>query len=382
MTFAPRQSVRSGLDHLETRLDPIIATRLADDLHGLPWTTVLTELDRAKGKPPRQHNPADIQSQLRMLTERLGGLGFPFDTDRHRPRYVSSLAGELRIMRNAEKHNDEISTIDAWRFHDTCVRLLEVFDDKPGLPTVNELSREALTAVVAESGLTPARRDSELTVEAGEPTTAGESTSEPHESAFLHGTGEVDLVEPDAEVLIRDDAESTPTIGATRPSFDAWVPTILGNPDVIDNVARRVNKDRVRAAATEIAEFEGPIHIDRLTRLVAISFGVGRLASRRQQKIGRQVRQLGLTVDTDNFIWPFDLDPAQWTEFRPNTSEVGREFTHISPVEIANAQRFLQSRTPGLDGTELEAAVLRTFGRKRRTKSVVAHLTRAAAVVA
>src|SRR5262249_40569237 len=44
-----------------------------------------------------------------------------------------------------------------------------------------------------------------------------------------------------------------------------------------------------------------------------------------------------LVVDDDAFIWPSDIDPDTWDEFRPNDSTVKRPFTDISPVEIANA---------------------------------------------
>src|SRR5690606_1981378 len=139
----------------------------------------------------------------------------------------------------------------------------------------------------------------------------------------------------------------------------------------------KVAKEKVRAVATEIAEFEGPIHIDRLAQLAAASFGVQRLWSAREKKLTYQTRQTGLLVDDDKFVWPSDLDPATWGEFRPNDSTVDRPFTEISPVEIANAMRFLKSNTPGISDSELDAATLQTFGRKRKTKQLAAHLDRA-----
>ena len=371
MTFVPRDSVRAGLDHLETRLDPIIASRLAADLQGLSWTAVLTELDRVKGKTPGHYNTRDIQCQLRVLTERLGRIGFPFDDDRRRPRYVSSLANELRIMRNAEKHNDEITTGDAWRFHDTSLRLLTHFGDETGLPPVTDLHKIAFEALVREVGIdTSASPVPEL----GEPSDA---SPEPHQETVAE-QHEDELVEPDEQVLERDDPETTPTIGSTRPAYDQWVPVRLGDAEVLDSVARKANKDRVRAAATEIVEFEGPIHLDRLIALIANSFDIPRLTTRRWQKVERQVRQLGLHLDADKFLWPSNLDPKTWTEFRPNDSDAGREFLHISPVEIANARRLIRRRSPELALDGLDAATLRTFGRKRRTRAVTIHLARAA----
>ena len=49
MTFKPNLSVKEGLDHLASRLDPIIGARLAANLGGHPWTVVLEILDQKKG---------------------------------------------------------------------------------------------------------------------------------------------------------------------------------------------------------------------------------------------------------------------------------------------------------------------------------------------
>ena len=65
MTFNSRLSVGEGLDHLAARLDPIIASRLAGVLGGLPWTEVLVQLDFVAGRPPRQYSRTDLQTQLK-----------------------------------------------------------------------------------------------------------------------------------------------------------------------------------------------------------------------------------------------------------------------------------------------------------------------------
>jgi hypothetical protein len=378
VTFTPRQSVRAGLDHLEKRLDPIIAARLADHLNGLPWTTILVELDKARGKASRHYNSSDIQSQLRMLTERLGGLGFPFDDGVRPARLVSTLGNELRIVRNSEKHNDALTTTDAWRAHDTCVRLLEHFGDTQGANVAAQLRQAALAAVVAESGLDVVNDIGRADASAHRQALGSEADN----SSLEHdSSAEAELVEPDASVLEREHSDETQLIGHKRISFEPWLPVIVGDIYVLDHIARKANKEKIRAVAQEIVEYEGPIHLDRLAQLIAASFGVQKLHTRRQQKIARQVKQIGLRIDSDKFVWPADVDPETWPEFRPNTSEVRRDFMHVSPVEIANAMRFLQHRTPDLDANDLQAATLRTFGRKRRTRNVATHLKKASALV-
>ncbi|MFJ6260411.1 DUF3320 domain-containing protein [Rhodococcus erythropolis] len=340
-----RAAIQKGLDHLASRLDPYFAAALADELGGLPWTAVLTELDRAKGYTPRQHSTGDLQAQLRMLTERLGKLGFPFDDP---TRTVSVLGGELRIVRNRWAHNDDFSSLDVWRALDFVVRLLSHLGDQEGTSITEILRSDALSRVVAESGLAE---------------TAASSTE--NEDGGEH-------IEPDKTVLERDHAE-TPTIGEKRLEFEQWVVVPVGDITVLDALPKKIAKEAVRAVAAEIVEYEGPIQLDRLASLTAQSFGVSRLHDARSRKLIYQIKMLDCEVDSEKFVWPAHIDRAAWTEFRPNSSSINRPFVEVSPVEIANAARFLLRGGPmGID--QLETSVLQTFGRKRRTKMIKDHL--------
>lgn len=133
----------------------------------------------------------------------------------------------------------------------------------------------------------------------------------------------------------------------------------------------------MRAIAEEVIEAEGPIHLDRLAQLVAASFGVQKLHSKRAAKIVYQTKAAGFTPDRQKFVWPDGLDPQTWKEFRPNSSQIDRPFTQISPVEIANALVFLRSLNPNASEEDLDRAVLKTFGRSKRTKQFIAHLAKA-----
>jgi hypothetical protein len=366
MSFDARHSIDTGLHHLAGRLDPIIGKRLAPNLGGLPWPTVLTELDKMRGKPPKSYSATDLQSQLKAITERLGNLGFPFDDH---TRLVSALGSELRIVRNRWAHHDELTTLDAWRAHDFAVRLLEHFGDRAGVTAANGLRDEAFQALAEEKGVAAhAAEAAVVPVPAAAPADADPSTAE--------------VVRPDPAVLTRTaaDAASTPTIGSGRLEFEAWTVVPVGDVSVLDDLPKKAAKEKVRAVATEIVEFEGPIHLDRLAQLTAASFGVQRLWPAREKKLIYQIRQTGLMVDGDKFVWPSDLDPKTWSEFRPNDSTIDRPFTQISPIEIANAMRVLNANT-GISDGDLDAAALQTFGRKRKTKQFAAHLERARSLV-
>ena len=370
MTFNPKLSVSDGLDHLADRLDPIITAKFTTDLAGHPWTVILDHLDQVAGKPPRNYSTADLQTQLKMFTRRLGNLGFPFDDNR---QTVGTLGRELTIVRNARAHGDLFTRLDAWRAHDYSIRLLEYFGDAQGLVKANALRHEALLAYVDEQGIAPV------------PVVASTATSvEPglaSEPVAAETEDEQELVTPDPEVYTREPSAQPSVVGNSRLAFEPWGPVPVGDVCVLDDLPKVAAKQKVRAVAVEIVDAEGPIHVDRLAQLIAASFGVQKLHANRAVKITRQAKAAGLLIDKAKFVWPDGVDPKAWAEFRPNTSQVERPFLFVSPVEIANAMRFHKKRTAGISDTDLDSATLRTFGRKRRTKQFAAHLAKAKALV-
>lgn len=374
MTFDARRSIDEGFVHLAARLDPIIGARLVGTLGGLPWTAILEQLDVAKGKVPGRYLASDPQAQLRMLTERLGGLGFPFDD---KARTVSTWGNELRILRNQLAHHDDLDTLDAVRMHDFADRLLFRLDDDEGAKISADARDEALGVYANERGLAvPAATSTSVNpaqpgpaapplhgteVPDTEPAEASKHVSEP-------------VVVPDVSVLTRTTGPETPVVGTARSVFEPWTVVVVGDVNVLDDLPKKAAKQRVRAVAAEIVEFEGPIHIDRLTSLVASSFGVQRLATKRKLQLIRHVRATGLRVSPRGFVWPEGLDYETWTEFRPNDSTVDRPFTEISPIEVGNAMAFIAASRPGLDDDALDRETLRTFGKSRKTQSVAQHL--------
>lgn len=370
MMFDAKLSVTEGLDHLATRLDPIIAEKLAAQLEGLVWTAILQQLDQLAGRPPATYVTTDLQAQLKMLTFRLGNLGYPFDDKR---RSASTLGSELRIVRNSWAHGDPFTSLDAWRAHDYCVRLLEYFGDAEGLVKANPLRQSALLAYVDEQGIAPAPV-------AAAPSASGE-LEEAAEEVAEAGDKEPETVTPDPEVYEREPTGNTALVGTGRLPFEAWEPVPVGDVSLLNDLPRLAAKQKVRAVAAEIVEAEGPIHIDRLAQLVAASFGLHKLHAARASKIAYQVKASGLRIDKVKFVWPDGVDPETWIEFRPNTSKVDRSFLFVSPVEIANAMRFLKERRPELSDNELDSATLQTFGRRRRTQQFAVHLARARALL-
>lgn len=372
MTFKPNLSVKEGLDHLAKRLDPIIAVRLAGDLGEHPWTVVLEIMDEKKGfSTGRRYWKYDLQAQLRMITERLGDFGYPFDD---KQRTVSTLGNELRIVRNQLAHMHDFSVEEAFRANDFSVRLLEHFGDA-GLDAAKRIRHEALAALAADEGVTEQVAAATVAASSLKHVEAAEEPADAANANAVVGEAEhePDVIAPDSTVLVREPS----VIGDKRLGFDPWSVVQVGGVDVLDDLPKKVAKEKVRAAAVEIATYEGPIHLDRLVQMTAQSFGLQRVRSSRERKLAYQIQQVGLFVDADKFVWPREITPGVWREFRPNDSTVDRPFTHISPAEIANAARFIQTKRVDLSEDELAVAVLRTFGRKRRTRQIAAHLAKA-----
>jgi hypothetical protein len=300
----------------------------------------------------------DLQAQLRMLTERLSDFGYPFD-DQHRT--VSTIGNELRIVRKQMAHMHDFSVDEAFRANDFAGRLLEHFGGADGLEESKRSRQEALAALATQEGVTE-----QVAADAAPAATSAEPPA-------ASSANEPEAVAPDPEVFVRERS----FIGDKRLEFEPWSVVQVGGVDVLDDLPKKVAKEKIRAVAVEIATYEGPIHLDRLIDKTAQSFGLQRVRSNRDKKISYQIQQAGLFVDEDKFVWPREIDSATWAEFRPNDSAADRPFNHISPVEIANAARLIAAKHPDITEDELDVAILQTFGRKRPTKQLAAHLAKA-----
>lgn len=373
MEFKPALSVKETLDYLTTRLDPILAERLDDVLGGHPWTVVLDLLDQQNQKKRSYAiERYDLQAQLRMLSERLGELGWPFGRDSYS---VKRLAAELKIFRNQSAHNAPLTTIDAFRSSDYALRLLEQLDDGEGMEAVRTFRRQALEALAAEENISVQQAD-----ETPNPIEVDDPDAD-------DGTDGDEGVEPDTEVLSRDGHPDT-TIGNRRLEYEPWTVVPVGGSDVIEYPRRKASKAQLRAAVSEIVSFEGPIHIDRLTRLVLASFDIRRKTTRQETRTSGVIKRMCATgsgarsdghdfwIDGDGFVWPAEIDRETWSEFRP-AGDHHRPFHLISPVEIANAARFLRGKNPGMADPELRRRVMRVFGRQRETQPVTDQLSKA-----
>lgn len=119
MGLSNREYVGRALETLATSLGTYIASLLDSVAPGIPWPKLLEHKDASAGRQPKTYSPTDLSAQLRVMTESLGSLGFPFNLGHDARSYAS----ELRQTRNLWAHNEAFNDADTYRALDTAGRL-------------------------------------------------------------------------------------------------------------------------------------------------------------------------------------------------------------------------------------------------------------------
>jgi hypothetical protein len=128
------------------------------------------------------------------------------------------------------------------------------------------------------------------------------------------------------------------------------------------------------AVVDEIVAAEGPVHLDRLARLVAAAFGLGRVVESRRAAILRHV-PAELAVDPlEPVVWPKGVDPDTWEGYRRTPPGVERPLDHVPLREIANAVVAKVRGAAGMGLGELRREVLAVFGGRRVTAGLAGRL--------
>lgn len=326
--------VQQAMNLLSGGLDDFITGKMKPILGDLEWPSVLSELDSMRGKEGWTYTRKDVALQLRMLTERLGNLGYPFDAG-DKNRTLSSYGSVLRIVRRRWAHNDEFGTFDALTAVDTVRTVLAHVGDGPRAEKAAELRTSLLSELVETTDERP-----------------------------LHTALEAD------GVVTEPGSGNQPLEGTSLPGAVPWEPwnaAVIGEQADLDSVRTTRVKEMVRSLIEDVVESEGPIHKDRLAKLVGYGFGFSRVPAARSKRILNQLANSAVFVDAHGFVWSKGIDTSKWLIHRTST-EVQRPFEDISPVEIANAAASL-TRTHGtLSMNQLRQKVLEQFGRKKKSK--------------
>ncbi len=179
-------------------------------------------------------------------------------------------------------------------------------------------------------------------------------------------------VTPDTAPQVTPDfAPPVATLG--RP-FVPWPAPAAGAVDVLDGLPHHgPSRIRVGAALRDAIEAEGPVHQERLAKLVAGAFGLQRVAAFRAEAI---LAVVSGRADSGGFFWPVGVDPRTWLGYRPDP-DARRPIGHVSEVEIANAMREQCADAHAMAEEELFAETLRVFGYRRRTPALVTRMRQA-----
>lgn len=175
---------------------------------------------------------------------------------------------------------------------------------------------------------------------------------------------------------------SAPVVAAPAPrrhpmlqTYREWVPRRHGDLSVLDDLATEWAKKQVRAVIHEVIAAEGPIHPDRLAKLVAGAFGLNRVAESRRKAIRQLVpADYYRRSDPEGFYWPAGLDPETWRVVRCPADGVVRPLDEISLIEIGNAMLVVAEQTGGIEAEELKREALGLFGGKRMTAGIEVRL--------
>ena len=236
------------------------------------------------------------------------------------------------------------------------------------------LDRLVLVVGTATAAMSAARAAAEATAAVPEAAKAGTEATAAVPEAVEAGTTPVDVA-ADGE----SPATPSPALTVGLPNetaFTPWLPGELGTRDVLDGLPDEADCARpVYQALITGVEAEGPVHLERLVRMLAAAFDLHRVVAARHAAILTQL-PAGLTRDpvAPEFAWPPSMDPLTWEGFRRTPPAVERPLEHISPREVGNVMVALCGAAAGMSTEQLWAGTLEMFGFTRRSAAEVTRL--------
>lgn len=159
--------------------------------------------------------------------------------------------------------------------------------------------------------------------------------------------------------------------------FVPWTTSLYGDVTTLDRLPDRRAAEHVRRVIESVVEAEGPVHIERLCRLVANSFGLSQVRTARADAIRRLVPSDLRRDKSEEFAWPRSIDPAGWQTFRRESAEVIRGLNEVSRRELVNAMASLCTVSAGVGRDELLREVGKLFGVQRLASAKSAQLSQA-----
>jgi len=122
---------------------------------------------------------------------------------------------------------------------------------------------------------------------------------------------------------------------------------------------------------------EGPVHIDRLTRLVCAAFETRKVTAARGTELAALIPKSTQASEDGAVLWPARRSPTEWEGFRGAVDTEPRASEHIPLRELANAMVAVLGVRGPMSRTELFGVTRRVFGGKRVTPAVEARFAAA-----
>lgn len=137
---------------------------------------------------------------------------------------------------------------------------------------------------------------------------------------------------------------------------------MIGSIRVLDEIHTSYNRAHVVKIIESIIDAEGPVHRDRLAKLVAGAFSLGKVNEARRTAIQRVVPAEYARPTDPEFYWPAGVDPLSWRTVRTSPRGEGRPISEISLVEIGNAMAVVAEQSGGSGVDDLKRDALKMLG--------------------
>ncbi|OQQ26371.1 DNA/RNA helicase [Prescottella equi] len=143
--------------------------------------------------------------------------------------------------------------------------------------------------------------------------------------------------------------------------------TAIGDREDLDRLTSPSVRSQITAAVRETVEIEGPIELDRLARDVGRRFGFDRVSAARKSFVIECVpAELVHATPLGSFVWPREIDRADWRGYRTTPDGVTRSLGDIAPEELVNAMNDV-CRGRELDVEPLLRETMAVFNQTRLT---------------
>ena len=160
---------------------------------------------------------------------------------------------------------------------------------------------------------------------------------------------------------------AAPTAVDGETPFVPWLPKPAGDKSVLDELPASKAARPVKRVMTAGVKAEGPIHVDRLTKLTVNAFGLTRSSEGRKNAL---LSLLPPSAVVDGYLWPEGVSPDTFTSFRRQAASTDRPIEHVAPEELGNAMAALCRASAGMMADELLTQTAAIFGYKRRTPTI------------